>query len=356
MADQTRNYLKQRFDDGERPTGQDFADFLDSFLNKEDDKVRLVAGNNLSLPAGVILANAAIGAEGAMRFTGTEVQLFVTGSWKPIAGTSGAFVPVGAGPHVSFGGGNVGIGPFAVPPTHKLEVALDPNTATDRRARIGNLAIHTGTANDGAYISNQNNTIASSDQAFALKQDGVGNTTVNAPTGARVMLAQNNTARFQVLTSGNISMTPVTSVTVDGTFTIGSLATPRSMTVHGTAQKTGGGPFDPVASDVRVKKDVRPMQFGLREICSLNPVFYKFNGKAGTPADDKEYAGLIAQNVDEVLPFMVKKANVISDSDDRDILTYESGPLQFIMINAIRELSQRVEKLEAELASIKKAQ
>lgn len=353
MPEQNRNYLKQRFDDGERPTGKDFTDFIDSFINFEDDKFSLDSGDNLSVPAGIILSNATVGAEGAIRFNAGQVELFTAGSWKPIAGQSGAFTPVAGGPSVAFGAGNVGIGNFVAAPTHKLDVTLGANNGTPMRVRLGRLVAHNGTTDDGAYISHENT--ASTDQTFALKQDTSANTTVNAGTGARLILAQNNVSRLQIQTTGNISLTPVASVTIDGNVAIGSPVQNRNLVVFGTAQKPGGGSWDPTASDIRIKKDVRSLEYGLNEICRLNPVMYKFNGEAGMPNDGKDYVGLVAQDLKDVLPFMVKKSETASANDEqnRELLTYESSPLIFIMINAIRELSERVDTLEAELANIK---
>ncbi len=356
MAEQSRNYLKQRFDDGERPTGKDFTDFIESFINKEDDKVRLASGDNLNIPAGLTLSNAPVGAEGTIRFNAGQVELFSGGAWNPIAGESGAFTEVAGGPSVAFAAGNVGIGNFAVAPTHKLDITLGQNNGAPRRVRFGKLVVHNGTADDAAYISNES-AAAVTDLSYALKQDSQANTTINAGQGARLILAHNNQTRFQILTSGNITISPVASVAIDGNVAIGALPAlqNKNLLVFGNASKLVAGGFDAIASDVRVKKDVKSLHYGLREICRLNPVFYKFNGEGGTPEDGKEYVGLLAQELNEVMPFMVKKSEIASanDKQKRDLLTYESGPLTFIMINAIRELTEKVEKLEAELKEIK---
>lgn len=351
MADQSRSYLKQGFDDGERPTGKDFADLIDSFINKEDDKIRLTAGDNLSIPAGITLGNSATGVTGTLRYNNNRVEVFSGGTWGPVAGESGAFTQVAGGPSVAFGAGNVGIGPFAVAPTHKLEVPLTANLANpSQRIRLGNMVTHNGSLNDAAYIANQGQ--ANADTSFALRQTAQGQTTLNSVSGTTLVLAQNNVTRFQVGATGNINIIPQASVVIEGNTSIGTPGTPRNLLVTGTASKPGGGPFTDSASDIRVKKDVRQIEFGLKEICRLNPVFYKFTGDAGLPEDGREYVGLIAQELQEVLPFMVRKAEDASshDKEKRDLLTYESGPLTFLLINAVRELTERVEKLEAQLA------
>jgi hypothetical protein len=349
MADRSRAFLKQEFSDGERPTGADFGDLIDSFINKEDDNVRLVSGN-LNLPGGLNLANAATGQEGTLRFNGTQVEVFQGGVWNPIGG-GGAFSPVGGGPHVAFDGGNVGIGNFAAAPEHRLEVPLGANTGPAEQIRLGSLAIHNGQTNDAAYVSHRSVT---GDQTFALRQDSQGNTDVNAGPGAELILMQGTAARLRFNTGGNVTITPQLSATIAGNLQIGA-QTPgqeRNLLVTGQASKPGGGPFANSSSDARVKRDVKPLDVGLRELCELKPVYYKFNGEAGTPNDDKEYVGLIAQEVAEVVPFMVQTSDPIGEGGEtRDLLTYDSGPLTYMLVNAVRELAARVAELESRLPS-----
>lgn len=359
MATRSRAYLKQEFNDGERPTGADFADLMDSYLNKEDDQVRLDTNNNLTVPGGINLANTSTGQTGTLRFNGTQIEVFNGGTWNPVSGGGGAFTPVGAGPDVAYDGGNVGIGNFPTPPTHKLDVPLAANSGAAEQVLMGNMAVHNGqtAADDAAYISHEG---VASDLRFALKQDGQANTTVNAGSGAQLILSQQGTTRLQITQIGNVTIVPATSASILGNTVIGSpiagqerdLTVTRDLLVSGQASKPGGGTFEDSASDKRVKQDVKTLDAGLEEICKLKPVFYKFNGKGGTPKDGKEYVGLIAQEVEKVVPFMVKKSPLTGgEKEVPNMLTYNQTPLTFIMINAIRELTERVKKLEAQSAA-----
>ncbi len=49
MGKQTRTHLKEKFNDGKKPTGKDFSDLIDSFVNQEDDKVG-VGENGVHIP------------------------------------------------------------------------------------------------------------------------------------------------------------------------------------------------------------------------------------------------------------------------------------------------------------------
>jgi hypothetical protein len=355
MADRSRAYLKQEFNDGERPTGADFADLIDSAINKEDDGVRMVNGN-LSLQAGLTLANTSAGVEGTLRFTGTQLEVFRGGAWGPLGG-GGAFTPVAGGPDVAFTGGNVGIGNFNTAPPHRLDVPLSGNSGADQRIRLGNVAVHNGSGNDAAYVSHRS---ATTNQQFALRQNSVAETHVNSGSSQPLILMQGgNNPRLTIADSGNISLMPDSSVEIGRSGANGArnLVVRGNLDVHGTARKTGGGNFD-VLSDARVKRDVKALDLGLSEIRRLKPVYYKYNGEAGTIDDGREYVGIVAQDIAEVMPIAVRHdafADVGEGREDyRDLLTYDPSPLTYVLINAVRELAERVEQLETRLAALER--
>lgn len=347
MANRSRTYLKEKFEDGDRPTGEHFADMIDSVINKVDDNVQLDPNGNLTIPGGLNLSNTINGQEGTLRFNANQLEVFSGGIWNPVAGGGGgAFIPVGGGPDVAFGGGNVGIGSFLSQPTNKLEVPLAANSGASERVRLGNLIVHNGQANDAAYISHQNATL---DNNFAVRQDSQANTTVNAGSNAVLSLNQAGVPRMRLTNTGNITLTPQTSVTIEANTAIGSPVQPRDLFVFGQAFKTVAGPFVGI-SDSRVKKDVKTLDMGLTEIKKLKPVSYKYNGEGGTPNDGKEYVGLIAQEVQKVVPSMVDQSKFAEQQGMPNMLTLDPNPLMYIMINAIQELAGRVEQLESQLA------
>jgi hypothetical protein len=208
------------------------------------------------------------------------------------------------------------------------------------------------------------------DQIFALRQDSQANTTLNAGPGAQLILSQQGTARIRVLATGNLSITPQASATIDGNTAIGSPTQARTLSVFGNtvigsaaananlsvfgqASKLGGGTFANLVSDARIKRDIKPLDIGLEELRRLNPVYYKFNGAAGTPNGGKEYVGMIAQEVAGVIPFVVENSEVTSDDPElSDLLTFDPGPLTYVLINAVRELADRVDQLESRLAGL----
>jgi hypothetical protein len=348
ITELSRAQLNQEFRDGERPSGDDFASAWLSFLHKSDDGVKLDVNSNLELNRGLTLKDTPAGQAGTLRFNSGQLQYHDGTSFKSVStGSSGAFLPVAGGPSVAFGGGNVGIGTFATAPTHRLEINLGNNTAADQRVKFGNLVFHNGSTGDAGYISNAAKT---GNLDYALRQDSQGNTTINTANNTQLIFAQNGAARIRVLVSGAIELTPVTTVTIAGDTAIGTSPVHKNLTVFGnlTVSGTINGTIIP-PSDFRLKKDILPFSEGFQKVLSLNPVKFKYNGKADTPNDDREYVGFIAQDLQKVYPeLIVPRLKKLNDTDlqETELLSYDPGPLTFVLINAIKEIAVRLDNLE----------
>lgn len=351
--------LKKFFSDGERPTGDNFESAWKSFLNQTDDNISYNdTSNNIELGpnTGLVLGNPTVGVTaGTLRFNSSTgfVQFYDGTDFKDIASGAGAFVPVGAGPSVAFSGGNVGIGTASTVPTHRLEIPLGDNTDAGQQILLGNLLIHKGPSTaSGAYIGNTNF------GSYALFQDSVGTTKINASNsaGSQLSLAINDVDKFLITQDGDMVLTPSTSVAIRGEVNIGTKLAGHKLTinntagtalvVNGVAINTGGWA---TTSDRRVKKEIRPFNEGLQKLLLFDPVVYKFNGKGGTINNDKDYIGLIAQDVEKVMPELIMSQHIKLDTEDpeeSDILGHDLSPLTFIFINSIKELNARLEKLE----------
>ena len=117
-----------------------------------------------------------------------------------------------------------------------------------------------------------------------------------------------------------------------------------------TALKVGGGSWG-FYSDERVKKDISNYTKGLDEILSINPVTYKYNGKANIESE-KEFVGIIAQEIKEVLPSTIEVTPAkLNDEDefDTDLLTFDASELTFTLINAVKELKAEIEELKKQI-------
>ena len=97
-------------------------------------------------------------------------------------------------------------------------------------------------------------------------------------------------------------------------------------------------------SDDRVKTDKAPLDDALAKVCSLSGFTYNFNengAELGFPTD-RRHVGVSAQEVQKVLPEAVK-------TRDDDYFTVQYEKIVPLLIEAIKELSDKVSTLEDKL-------
>ena len=116
------------------------------------------------------------------------------------------------------------------------------------------------------------------------------------------------------------------------------------LTVHGDISATGD--LITEASDLRLKDVSGVITDGLSRIQNINPVEFKWNEEAQTKydADDNPHVGLIAQEVEVTVPEIVKPSPW---NGQYKTLQYEK--MVPILLSAIKELNEKVEKLEQQL-------
>lgn len=120
-----------------------------------------------------------------------------------------------------------------------------------------------------------------------------------------------------------------------------------------TAVKPGGGSFT-APSDARIKKDVKPFSQGLEAVLQLKPVTYKYNKLAGIEDSNEDYVGFLAQEVEKIAPYMVKKIDDTKGSSglpDKRIL--DESALTKILVNAIKEQQVQIDALKKEIKDLK---
>ncbi|MFH1621243.1 MAG: tail fiber domain-containing protein [Patescibacteria group bacterium] len=128
---------------------------------------------------------------------------------------------------------------------------------------------------------------------------------------------------------------------VGGSLGVNTAAPTADLSVNGTANKTGGGSWA-VFSDIRLKDLKGEFNYGLNEIGKLQPV--KFSYKKNNPLkyDSKpEYIGLVAQEVEKVIPEAVTEVNGYKMLDQ--------DPIIWAMLNSIKELKAQNEELKARI-------
>lgn len=345
MTQQSRAHLRQEFQDGERPDGGDFTDLIDSSLNQLDDGVSIASTDStLVLSRGLRLGNSADNQAGTLRFNGGVPEYHDGSTFVPIGGGGGdAFQVVGAGPDVAYtGGGTVGIGDFAITPSvYRFEVELGTNTGTSEQVRFGNAVMYRGTGAQAgsAYFAHVG---FASNNNFAVRQRATGEVSFNAPVGSPIVFSHGGSAantRMTIAGNGNVLVRTLLPLTND-----------PSVVFHvgGHAVKNSGGGLWLVSSDKRIKQNIKDYKMGLEQIMAIRPVEFRYNGKAGTNKGEKA-VGVVAQEIEKILPDTVCKTTCILDKENgevKDLRIFDGNALIYALINAVKELTTRVEALE----------
>jgi hypothetical protein len=161
----------------------------------------------------------------------------------------------------------------------------------------------------------------------------------------------------------------------------------------GLAYKSGGQIYWDGSSDARIKRVLGDYMQGLDAVCALNPVRYVYKGNEThiapshfsdsllaegakkpenyeeiqkTPLaapygnspnyvcarDLTEYVGLVAQQAETAMPELIRlEKGFIDGVEVDDIRQVNYTPLMFAMVNAFKEMKERIEALEALVAA-----
>lgn len=123
--------------------------------------------------------------------------------------------------------------------------------------------------------------------------------------------------------------------------------------VASTAAKPGGGVWA-VFSDRNLKRDIRPFNDGLNIIERIDPVWYTYNGKGGMP-EGETFTGIIAQDMQPLMPYAVKESRGLDPKSDERYLSFDGSTLTYIQINAIKELSAKLDAMQARIEALESA-
>lgn len=126
--------------------------------------------------------------------------------------------------------------------------------------------------------------------------------------------------------------------------------------VDGTGYATGGWIN---ASDRRLKTNIVPITGALDKVNKLNGTHYTITTKTSNREGEvnevqREQYGVIAQEVEKVFPEMVKEKALFSNAgDDTEYKAVEYDQLIPVLLEAIKELNQKVETLQNEVDELK---
>jgi uncharacterized protein (UPF0261 family) len=118
-----------------------------------------------------------------------------------------------------------------------------------------------------------------------------------------------------------------------GNFIIGTLTdNGEKLYVSGSIRATGTITAN---SDISLKKNLAKIENALEKVEQINGYTYEFKED-----DSKRHAGVIAQEIQEVLPEIVNKGN-------DGILGVEYGNISALLIEAIKEQQAQINELKA---------
>jgi hypothetical protein len=95
------------------------------------------------------------------------------------------------------------------------------------------------------------------------------------------------------------------------------------------------------SSDEKLKDNIRVVEDSIGKLKQLRGVEFEWK------KDGKSSAGVIAQDVEKVLPQAVKTVEDLNTQEPYKTVNYDA--LHALLIEAVKELSARVESLEAKL-------
>jgi hypothetical protein len=141
---------------------------------------------------------------------------------------------------------------------------------------------------------------------------------------------------------------------------------PFASTTYDLGNNVAGEHWDSVValnfvtfSDKRTKDNIAGIGYGLKEILALRPVSFRYNERV--TADKRTRLGLIAQEVEEVIPEAVFSEDVDVDEQGK-VMRYEGEfkamtytDLIPVLIKAIQEQNERIDSLEKELKTLKRS-
>jgi hypothetical protein len=340
----------------------------------------------VGLGAGSVATNTAVGVSAlAANTTGSNNTAFGYQAASSATGSFATFVGYQAGlNNTDAVGGNTAIGWGALKANTSgratavgTECLISQTTGTDNTA-LGRQSLYnttTGSSNTSVgYQAGYNSTTCSSNvtigyQSLYQNSTGANNTTVgygsltNSTGGSNTALGYNAGSN---ITSGTnnimIGLTPQgSSVSVSNEIVICASSASGKGTTTGFITAGAGGMYQgnnsaswSVTSDERLKKNIIDNNVGLGAINAVRVRNFEYRLPEEIDSELKEsdvvlktgvQLGVIAQELQTVLPDCVKQ-------ESTGVLSVDSDPLTWYMINAIKQLSTALDAANARIAAL----
>ena len=184
--------------------------------------------------------------------------------------------------------------------------------------------ITTGNKVSGSAVQLQSNKGLENSSGLGVKVD---NSSIEIHTDGSLRVKSGGVTNSK-LANSSITFSPSGNITING----GN--TDVAISLGDTVSITDG------TSDVRLKKDITQLNSGLDKILSLNPVNFRWKKN-----DERNNIGLIAQEVEEVIPESVFENN--------DIKSISYNMITATLVKGMQELKSENDTLKAENTLLK---
>lgn len=200
-------------------------------------------------------------------------------------------------------------------------------------------------------VVNGNSFVNNSVSAFYAPPGNGFSRSYASTTAGHVMLGQGSTYDLLWIDHGGNLVIGATTGGA-GAFSVFTLAGTGSRAVLADVNGVLSAPV----SDRRVKKNIHPIEYGLKEILKMKPVSFNYIDSYKNYGTGIQY-GQIAQDLEKIIPELVVTDN---KKDPKTGITgvkginYGTGQLDAVMIRAIQEMQIEIALLKKEVNNLKK--
>jgi hypothetical protein len=287
--------------------------------------------------------NIAIGANALLNGLSSGTVVIGANAGTNIAGNNNVCIGNGACTTLTSGINNVvvGLGQVGAAVQGAVQLGIGTNSTSNTLQfqsalladSLGNLYGNSFTASttsaDGG-ITIKNNTAAG--KQYSIYSSGTGSTM--GAGNFNIFDTTAGSSRLSITSTGNVGIgttSPTAQLTNTGTVRLGALGS------AGASLITDAYGNVTVSSDERLKDVQGQFTRGLSDLSKISPITYKWNGVSGFDTAGL-YTGFSAQNVQSAIPEAV-------GTDSRGYLTLSDRPILAAVVNAVKELSAKVDAL-----------
>jgi len=213
----------------------------------------------------------------------------------------------------------------------------------------GSTTLELGDSNDDVSLSAGRVFVASSTGKVGIGQsnpqyelDIGGNYTIGNSNSSQAFIVRAGTGSYLSFQTGGANE----RMRIESTGAVGIGGAPdQQLSVNGNASKSGGGSWA-TFSDIRLKDDIKPFQYGLNQIMQIAPFFFRY--KEGNAIDLRyrdSHPGISAQELQKIIPESVSNSS-------KGFLQFNQDYILWASVNAIKELKR---EKDAEVGKLKVA-